>query len=359
MSPEREVDDMRTRYYLLLLIIVALVLIPACGSDDGPTPPPPPPDLSMQYDEVTWLTSHNAFAYFDWTATDPEDGLCVNQQTSIARQLQNGVRAFQLDIHFWDNNDPLSEPVVYLCHGTRELPIPSCAQLRFTPLVEELEVIAAFLAANPTEVVTIMFEDYVNDQTALEAPFQDALIPGSSRTLMEMVYNPSGDVWNVDDQGSWPTLQWMVDNDQRLVVFSDEGYDHFATGGHYFRGNAWDPIALDETDCQLKGDLSNYDGKMFLMYHLSGPRLMNGWKCPELSMEYTPDQLNTATSIINRWENSCAPELGHPPGFLSVDFADGCPKGQDLCDPTAIVYTGPLDAVKYFNEEVWPSIRNQ
>ena len=349
---------MSSRFTLTMFLLLVLVLLPGCGGDDNPVAPEPP-RLDMQYDQVTWLTSHNAFAYFDWDDVAPDHGLCVNQQTSIAQQLQNGVRAFQLDIHFWNNNDPSSEPVVYLCHGTRELPIPMCAQLRFTPLQEELQVIGAFLAANPYEVVTLMMEDYVHDEPVLLATFEAVLMPGSGRDLSDLIYNPSGQEWNVDDQGRWPTLQWMVDQDLRLVVFSDPGYERIAAGGRYFRGNSYASIGPDEPDCLLGADLADYEGKMFLMYHLSGPRLMNGWECPELSTEHTPDRINTAASIIARWESSCAPELGRPPGFLAVDFADGCPNGRDLCDPAAIMYSGPLDAVKHFNQEVWPAIRSR
>ena len=349
---------MSSRIMIPMLLLVAVVLLPACGGDD-PVPPDPKPDLDMKYDQVTWLTSHNAFAYFDWSDAAPDHGLCVNQQTSIAGQLQHGVRALQLDIYLWDNNDPSAEPTVYLCHGTRELPIPQCAQLRFTPLWEELEAVAAFLAANPYEVVTLMMEDYVDDEQTLLAPFESVVMPGSARSLAEYLYNPSGQDWNVADQGGWPTLQWMVDHDRRLVVFSDMHYQRIAVGGQYLRGNSYAPIGPDEQDCLLTGDPAAYEGRMFLMYHLSGPRLMNGRVCPELSTEYTPDQINTAASIIARWENSCAPSLGLPPGFLAVDFANGCPNGQDLCDPAAIMYRGPLDAVKYFNDAVWPAIRNR
>jgi len=349
---------MNSRIMISIILLSTLILLLSCGEESDPTPPIIQPGLSMQYDEVTWLTSHNAFAYFDWDETEPNNGFCVNQQNNIAAQLEHGVRAFQLDIHFWDNNDPTSDPVIFLCHGTEELPIPACSQLKFTPLAEELANIAAFLDNNPLEVVTILFEDYVNDEVAIKALFEATAISGSDRNLSDIMYNPSGDAWNVDEQENWPTLSWMVENDQRLVVFSDLDYEGIGNSGHFIQSNSWASVGPDETDCLLRGDPSEYEDKIFLMYHLCGPRLMNGWECPELSTEFTPDQVNIYSSIVTRWENSCASELNIPPGFLSVDFVDGCPTGDDLCDPASIGYDGPLAVVEYFNSEVWGEFRD-
>jgi hypothetical protein len=338
-----------------LALCLALLIIPACG-DDGP-PDPPDPDLDIRYDQMTFLMSHNAFAYFDWSEATPDNGLCVNQYSTIAQQLEHGVRAFQLDVYLWDDNDPTSEPVVYLCHGTAQAGIPHCAQLKFTPLQAELEVIAAFMAGHPNAVVTLQLQDGVGDEVALLAPFE--AVAFGAGTLADQIYNPSADRWNVEVEGHWPTLAWMIANEQRLVVFADPGYEKIAAGGLYFRGNSYFSVDPTETDCLLKGDLSKYDGKLFLMYHLSGPKLMNGWDCPELSTEYGPDEINTASQILDRYEQSCFPQLGRPPAFLSLDFVDACPVGVDLCDDAAIHYTGPRDVVDYFNREVWPDLRDQ
>ena len=349
---------MSSRFTLTMFLLLVLVMLPACGGDDNPVAPEPP-KLDMQYDQVTWLTSHNAFAYFDWDDVAPDHGLCVNQQTSIAQQLQNGVRAFQLDIHFWNNNDPSSEPVVYLCHGTRELPIPMCAQLRFTPLQEELQVIGAFLAANPYEVVTLMMEDYVHDEPVLLATFEAVLMPGSGRDLADLIYNPSG--LGMERGRPGPLADPAVDGRSGPAA------------GRVLRSR----VRADS----LRGPL--LPGQLLRLHRARrtrlppgrGPRRLRGQDVPDvppvraaaherLGMSGTehrahagPDQHRSID--IARWESSCAPELGRPPGFLSVDFADGCPNGRDLCDPAAIMYSGPLDAVKHFNQEVWPAIRSR
>lgn len=339
-------------------LTLLLLLVPACSDDGDSIVGPGDVDLDVRYDQMTWLMAHNAFAYFDWDQPAPENGLCVNQASSIAQQLEHGVRAFQLDVYLWNGGDPAAPDVVYLCHGAREVPLPKCAQLEFQTLQQELEVIAAFLDAHPQEVVTLQLEDYVADEAALLAPFEAVAMAGG-RTLADEIYNPSADRWNVAAEGAWPTLRWMVENGQRLPVFADPGYERFAPGGSYFRGNSYDSILPGDDDCHLKGELSSYDGKMLLMYHLSGPKLMNGWDCPEVSTAFRPDEVNTAAFILDRYEKSCGPALGRPPGFLSVDFVDGCPVGQDLCDPAAMHYSGPREVVEYFNREVWPGLRDQ
>ncbi len=75
---------------LLLLVVVALAwfAMPAWGStvDDEINP-------QRRYDQVTFLTAHNAFA------STQEGWLYAQQALSIPNQLQFGVRGLMLDIH--------------------------------------------------------------------------------------------------------------------------------------------------------------------------------------------------------------------------------------------------------------------
>ncbi len=95
---------------------------------------------ARRFDEVSWLTSHNAMSSEARSFASP------NQHETITAQLQRGVRGLMLDVHPWHDD-------VWLCHGT----CLAGAQRH----VEGLCEVARFLDANPTEVVTIIYESYV------------------------------------------------------------------------------------------------------------------------------------------------------------------------------------------------------
>ena len=61
-----------------------------------------------KYNEVAYLTTHNSFSSF-------EDGFYLpNQNLNISSQLNQGVRAFMLDVY-------LDNDVLVLYHGVAEL----------------------------------------------------------------------------------------------------------------------------------------------------------------------------------------------------------------------------------------------
>jgi len=78
--------------------LLCVVLVIACGpSTPSPDPAPPcvPDDalLDRGYDDVTYLTTHNAMSNAD-------DGWSLpNQRWGLERQLNDGVRGFMLDVY--------------------------------------------------------------------------------------------------------------------------------------------------------------------------------------------------------------------------------------------------------------------
>lgn len=139
-----------------------------------------------RYDEVAYLTTHNAFN------SGSEGFLLPNQNFGIAQQLNDGVRAFMLDVYNF-----FGTPTVY--HGT--------FVLGSQPLQEDLGEIKTFLDNNLNEVVTIILECYVS-ASDIESELIDA-------GLFSYLYaKPIGQ--------DWATLQEMIDNNTRLIVFSDQ-----------------------------------------------------------------------------------------------------------------------------------------
>src|SRR5579872_4852233 len=92
-------------FFTLIFIIICLIpiieiaLSPRTQSDHIlPVP------LTKKYNEVSFLTTHNAFASSAY-------GYFITSQTlSIPEQLQYGVRALMIDLWWYDNE-------IYMLHG--------------------------------------------------------------------------------------------------------------------------------------------------------------------------------------------------------------------------------------------------
>src|SRR6185295_8518759 len=96
-----------------------------------------------------------------------DDGFGIpNQGHGLAKQLADGVRGMMLDIHYYDPDSILTDngriadrsamDQVYLCHGP-------CA-LGKIRLLDGLCTLTKFLDEHPGEIVSIIFETYVEDR---------------------------------------------------------------------------------------------------------------------------------------------------------------------------------------------------
>lgn len=151
---------------------------------------------SKRYNEVAYLTTHNAF-------NSVEDSfLFPNQNFNIVAQLNDGVRALMVDVY-----DVAGTPTVY--HGA--------SFLGAAPLLDFLIAIKTFLDDNPNEIVSVILECY----TTASKIEEDLNLTG----LNNYLYSHS--------RGSvWPTLQTMIDAGKRLVIFTDRN-DANSTQGWY------------------------------------------------------------------------------------------------------------------------------
>lgn len=141
------------------------------------------------YDEVAYLTTHNAYS----TSADGFTTPLPNQQLSMSRQLADGVRGLMLDTYEHNGRG-------FLCHG-------ACGPWGQRPLVDGLEEIRVFLDDHPNEVVTLIIEAYLSESMT-EADFVES-------GLIDYVYpHVPGD--------PWPTLGEMIDWGTRLVVLTDD-----------------------------------------------------------------------------------------------------------------------------------------
>jgi hypothetical protein len=187
-------------------------------------------------DQVVFAATHNSYA-----ASDQPGWRFAPQGHGIARQLDDGIRALLLDVHY-GVTDPTTgtvrtdlraegsdrnkvaqqlspaalrvadriagrigagtlrgDPKPYLCH--------TLCELGAEPLGQELGVIRRFLRRHPGQVVLLIVEDYVPPATIARA-FEDAGLGGSVATL--------------DRRRPLPTLGALVKKGRRLVVFAED-----------------------------------------------------------------------------------------------------------------------------------------
>jgi len=234
-----------------------------------------------RFDEVVFPCTHNAYAAKD----DGFGQVNANQQHGIGQQLLDGVRCMMLDVH--DNAGQTA-----LCHG-------GCA-LGEVDHLEALLEIEAFLAANPDEVLTIIYEDHVAVDRIV-ADIEDS-------ALAQRVYTH-------EPGAAWPTLAAMIDADTRLLVTAENGGPLLAWFHHVW-DLTWDTPysfhSVEEFSCAHNRGVIGND--LFLVNH---------WLS---TMFDTPSQPDAATAnaydLLYSRATQCQQEGEQLPNFLAVDFYD-------------------------------------
>jgi len=233
---------------------------------------------SKQYNEIAYLTTHNAF-------NSDEDGLLFPNQTyNIASQLNDGVRGLMIDVY-----DHFGTPTAY----------HSVFMLGAIPLSDIFNDIKTFLDNNPNEIATIILECYV---TAND---------------IEDVVNQSGlSSYLYTHNATWPTLQNMIDNDNRLVIFTDvddasslQNWYHYvwdyAVETHYSVGT------INDFTCDFnRGDPLN---DLFIFNHFVTDANLG------YALYTESNDVNANPFFITRTQN-CQNQTNKFPNFVTVDY---------------------------------------
>lgn len=230
------------------------------------------------YDEVVFPMTHNSFA-----ATEEGFGLFnANQIRPVAAQLADGVRGLMLDVEMDGDS-------VILCHGP-------CLLGELVHL-DVLADIADFLAANPREVITIIYQD--------SAPVDAIVADLAAVGLDQLAFTYAG--------GPFPTLGEMIAADTRLVVTAESGGPPPAWFHHVW-DVAWDtPYSFNdpsEFSCELnRGDKSN---PLFLLNH---------WVSTDLGLPSEGDAMDVNQfEVLHARAAQCMQEAGDVTNFVAVDF---------------------------------------
>lgn len=241
---------------------------------------------NKRYDEIAYLTTHNAF-------NSAAEGFSVlpNQTQSVSAQLNAGVRGLMLDVY--DDNGTSMVYHVYAFIGSK-------------PLSNFLNTIKTFLDNNPNEVVTIILECYTS-ANAIENDMNQSGLSGYLYTHPALT--------------SWPTLQTMINNNKRLVIFSDKNDASPSQGWYHY---VWDEAFENPYSAANSGEFScqvnrgNGSNDLFILNHFITP-----------ANATDAQTVNTNPYFLNRAQQ-CQQERGKFPNFITVDF-------YELGDALAVV----------------------
>ncbi|XP_051135977.1 PI-PLC X domain-containing protein At5g67130-like isoform X3 [Andrographis paniculata] len=232
-----------------------------------------------------------------------------NQQDSITSQLSNGVRGLMLDMYDFNND-------IWLCHSFGGKCYNYTA---FQPALNVLKEVQLFLKSNPSEIVTIIIEDYVTSPQGLTKVFNAAGLRKFWFPVSRMPKNG----------GEWPSVDSMVKQNQRLVVFtsksSKEASEGIAYQWKYIVENQYGNGGMTAGSCPNRAE--------------SSP--MNETLRSLVLMNYFPDNPDLATACKHNSEplitmmNTCHRVDGRRwPNYIAVDFykrsdGGGAPEAVD------------------------------
>lgn len=273
-------------------------------------------------DQVVFPGAHNAMSN-----AEIEGWMFPHHEHAIARQLQDGVRALLIDVHYGirtggrvktdlDREGVSREEIekaigpeataaavrirdrlvggtegdrgIYLCHGFCEL-----GAYEVGPT---LRAIREFLVQHPGEVVIVIFEDYVTPAD-LARPFAES-------GLLDFVYEGA--------TAKWPTLHELISRNQRLIVFAESGRPGLAWLHPAFEAFQETPYTFrTAAEMTCRPNRGGTAGSLFQVNH---------W------IETTPTPRPSNAAVVNAYDfllsraRLCQRERRRLPNLVAVDF---------------------------------------
>jgi hypothetical protein len=278
------------------------------------------------YDQVTYLTTHNAMS-----AADEPGWFLAEQPHGVLAQLDGGARALMIDVwrarpageyvsslavNLTEGREQLEQsfgveavasaerlvdqvvgpptgpPALYMCHGLCEIGA--------TPLAPTLAELRTWLDANPDEVVTLIVENHVPADEIGSAIVAAGLRP--------YVHDPG-------DGREWPTLAEMVQSGRRLVVMTEEGAggpDHpwLAHAFALTRDTPYTFPTVESFSCEANRGPD--DAPLLLVNH---------WLSGFANLVSAAQQVNAA-DVLGPRLRQCETERGQQPTFVGVNYYD-------------------------------------
>ncbi|XP_028764156.1 PI-PLC X domain-containing protein At5g67130 isoform X1 [Neltuma alba] len=250
----------------------------------------------LPFNKYTWIMTHNSFSIVDAPSLPGVQRLTFyNQEDTVTNQLRNGVRGLMLDMYDFEND-------IWLCHSFRGQCFTFTA---FQPAVNTLNEVEAFLTENPTEIITIIIEDYVHSPKGLTNLF--------TRAGLDKYWFPVSKMPKKDED--WPTITEMVQANYRLLVFtsiaSKEAEEGIAYQWNYMVENEPGDPGVQQGSCSHRKEskpLHSRSASLFLQNYF-----------PTYPVE--ADSCKEHSAPLAAMVNTCYKNAGNMlPNFIAVNF---------------------------------------
>lgn len=274
-----------TQAFALTILLIAFLSLEGCKKEADNTNEINNSDIALlpkKYDSVCFLMTHNSM-------NSSEKGYAIPNQTySISNQLNAGVRGLMLDTY--DGTDGVA--ITY--HAIEALGSQK--------LVDVLEEVKAYLQQNTNAIISIIFQNEGGN-----AQLEQAI---DSIGLDAFTYTHTAGT-------AWPTIQTMVNNNQRLVLFVEKNKLPRAS----YLMNAFSIIFDTKYEFknvnEFNSDLNrgrNGRRELYLVNHW----LSNSLGLPDKNLA---PQAN-ARAVVGKRVQDCSSANNHFINFLGVDFVE-------------------------------------